>query len=138
MKTRTRRLFLPVVIVFGAAGASWLAYSLLSPYSSRNRSSAIDCTLEWGRLASFPSSAHQLTITTHGNMFTREFRTFFVAPPEDIEEWLQNSPGTREAVMTMPSPGFRRFKITPGGGAEFAEVTVDDIQHQVSIKVYWS
>ena len=71
-------------------------------------------------------------------MFTREFRTFFVAPPEDIEDWLQSSPGTREAVVTTPSPGLRHFKIKPGGGAEFAEVTVDDTQHSVSICVYWS
>jgi hypothetical protein len=40
--------------------------------------------------------------------------------------------------VTTPSPGVRHFKITPGGGAEFAEVTVDDTQHRVSIKVYWS
>jgi hypothetical protein len=136
MKTRTKRLLLVValvlgsVLVFGAAGVSWLAYSI--------RASAIDCTVEWGRLAPFPQSAQQLTITAHGSMFTREIRTSFIAPPADIEEWLQSSPGTREAVVTTPSPGVRHFKITPGGGAEFAEVTVDDTQHRVSIKVYWS
>jgi hypothetical protein len=143
MKTRTKRLLtvsllLGSVLVFGAAGVSWLAYSLLSPDSSLNRASAINCTLEWGRLAPFPPSAQHLTITAHGSMFTREFRTFFVAPPADIEEWLHRSPGTDEAVVTTPSAGVRHFQIKPGGGAEFAEVTVDDTQHSVSIYVYWS
>jgi hypothetical protein len=140
MTTRTKRVLLAVgsVLVFGGAGLMWLAYSFLSPDSSRNRASAIDCTLEWGRLAPLPPSAQQLTVTTHGSMFSREFRTNFVAPPEDIEEWVQCSPGTREAVVTTPSPGVRHFQIKPGGGAEFAEVTVDDTQHSVSIRVYWS
>jgi hypothetical protein len=137
MKTRAKRL-LAVGLVFGAVGVSWLAYSFLSPHSSRNRASAMDCTLEWARLAPLPPSAQQLTISTHGSMFTREFRASFVAPPEDIEEWLRTSLGTREAVVTPPSPGVRHFQIKPGGGAEFAEVTVDDTQHRVSIHVYWS
>jgi hypothetical protein len=144
MKIRTKRLLVTLVLVlgsilvFGAAAASWFAYSFLSPDSSRNRASAIDCTLEWGRLDPFPPSAQQLTITTHGGMFTREFRTSFVAPSADIDEWLQIAPGTREAVVTVPSPGVRHFQIAPGGGAAFAEVIVDDTQHRVSIKVYWS
>jgi hypothetical protein len=115
-----------------------LAYSFLSPDSSRNQASALDATREWGRLDPLPPSAQQLTIATHGSMFTREFRISFVAPPEDIEAWLKSSPGTREAIVTTPSPGVRLFRITPGGGAEFAEVTVDDALRRVSIHVYWS
>jgi hypothetical protein len=137
MKTRTK-CFLAVGLVFVTAGVSWLAYSFLSPDSSRNRASALDCILAWGRLAPLPRSAQQLTVTTHGNAFTREFRTSFVAPPEDIEEWLQTSLGTCDAVVTQASPGVRHFQIKPGGGAEFAEVTVDDTQHRVSVRVYWS
>ena len=141
MKTRTKRLLLAAGLVFGGAfvlGVAWLAYSFLSPDSARNRGAALDATREWGRLDPLPPSAQQLTITTHGSIFTSEFRTSFVAPPEDIEAWLENSPGTREAVMTRLSPGVRHFKITPGGGAEFAEVIVDDSIHRVSIRVYWS
>jgi hypothetical protein len=144
LKPQTKRLRLVLVLVLasvfvlGAAGISWLAYSFLSSDSSRNRASAIDCTLEWGRLAPFPPSAQQLAVSTHGSMFTREFRLSFAALPQDIEEWLQRSPGTREAIVTTPSPGVRHFQITPGGGAEFAEVTVDDAEHRVFIRVYWS
>jgi hypothetical protein len=140
MKPRTKRILLWVCGVFliGMCGIAWLGYTFLSPNSSGNRSSAIDCTLTWGRLAPFPASAQQFTITTEGSAFTRAFRVTFIAPPGDIEQWLQQSPGTRDTVPTTPSPGVRHFKIPPGGGAQWAEVTVDDTNHRVSIYVYWS
>jgi hypothetical protein len=56
----------------------------------------------------------------------RAFRSSFTAPAPDIEQWLQQSPGTREAQPSTPSPGIRRFEIVPGGGAQHAEVTVGD------------
>ncbi len=136
MERRTKRvvaldLMLGSVVVLGAIGVGWLAYSV-------HWASAMHCTLEWGRLAPLPRSAHQITISTYGSMFTREFRTSFIASPEDIEEWLQSSPGTCEGVVSTPSPGIRHFQIKAGGGAEFAEVTVDDSLHYVLIHVYWS
>ena len=140
MKTRTKRLLLIIcgslLLIFG--GVSWLGYTLLSPNSFLNRASTIDSILTWGRLASFPSSAQQLTIDGGGSMFTRSFRTSFVALPEEINDWLRRSPGTSEAPVKIPSPGFRHFEIVPGGGAQHAEVTVDDTLHVVSIYVYWS
>ena len=137
MKPRTKRILLWVGCVFliGICGIAWLGYSVFSPNSSRNRASAIDCTLTWGRLAPFPASAQQFSITTEGSAFTRAFRSSFVAPQTDIEQWLQQSPGTRETVPTTPSAGVRHFEIPPGGGAQWAEVTVDDTNHHVSIYV---
>ncbi len=140
MKTRTRRLLVVLggVLLLGVAGVPWLVSSYLSAKDREDRASAIDATLVWGRLAPFPASAQEVAITAEGSMFTREFRASFVAPAADIEEWLQRSPGTREAVPTAPSPGVRHFQITAGGGASFAEVTVDDTQQRVFIHVYWS
>ena len=129
MKTRTKRIWLSLASVFliGICGIVW-----------QNRVDAIACTLTWGRLAPFPSSAKRFTISTTGNMFTRGFRSSFTAPAADIEQWLQQSPGTRSVQPTSPTPGIRVFGIEPGGGAQFAEVTVDDINHGVSIRVWWS
>jgi hypothetical protein len=140
MKNRTKRILLVLcgVLVFGGSGIAWLGYSFLSPNSSRNRASAIDATLTWGRLAPLPPSAQQFVISTQGSMFTRAFRASFVASAADIEQWLQQSPGTREVSPEISSPSVRHFQIAPGGGAQHAEVTVDDTQHRVSIYVYWS
>jgi hypothetical protein len=102
------------------------------------KQSAISATLKWGRLAPFPSTAEQFSITTEGNMFTRAFHASFTAPPSDIEQWLRESPGTREVSPTTPSPGIRRFQIVPGGGAQRAEVIVDDTENRVSVYVCWS
>jgi hypothetical protein len=115
-----------------------LGHELISPHSARNRASAIECTLAWGRFARFPASAQQLTISTEGGMFTRAFRVSFVAPSADIEQWLRQSPGTREVLPETASPYTRHFDIAPGDGAAHAEVTIDDTAHSVSIYVYWS
>ena len=134
--TVTRKVVLGIVggVVFVAVGFA----CVVMVFKVANRQSAIDCTLEWGRLAPFPASAEQFSITTHGNMFTREFRASFMASPAEIERWLQESPGTRQTLPTTPSPGVRKFEIKPGGGAQFAEVSVDDVKHQVFIVVSWS
>jgi hypothetical protein len=108
------------------------------PVTPWDKKSALDSTVEWARLSSFPVSAEQFSITTEGNMFTRGFHVSFTAQPSDIEQWLQQSPGTRETSPTTPSPGIRHFKIAPGGGAQRAEVTVDDTTKRVFIYVAWS
>ena len=140
MKPSTKRIrnWVGSVFLVGIWGIAWLGYSFFSPNSSRNRASAIDCTLTWGRLAPFPTSAQQFSITTEGGAFTRAFRATFIAPPADIEQWIQQSPGTRSVQPSSPSPGIRHFEIAPGSGAAWAEVTVDDTNHRVSIYVYWS
>jgi hypothetical protein len=96
------------------------------------------CTLQWGRLAPYPPSARQISIKPEGNMFTRAFRASFTAPADEIERWLQESPGTRGAAATTVSPGIRHFEIVPGGGAQAARVTVNDTTSQVYIYVCWS
>src|SRR4051794_28571534 len=107
MKPRTNGILLWLCGVFlvGICGVAWLGYT------SRDRASAIDCTLIWGRLAPFPASAGSFTISTTGNMFTRGFRSSFTAPATDIEQWLQQSPGTRDIQPSSPSPGIRQFEI---------------------------
>jgi hypothetical protein len=72
---------------------------------------------EWARLAPYPESATDLRASTSGGMFSRAFRVSFSAPAADIERWLQESPGTREATPDSPSPGKRHYAISPGGGA---------------------
>lgn len=127
-----------IVGLVATLGITWFVQSVFSPDSPANRASAIRCTLEWGRLAPFPTSARELTTTIEGSAFTRSFRVNFVAPPAEIEQWLQQSPGTRSVTPKTPSPGIRNFEITPGGGAVWADVTVDDITHRVAVYVCWS
>ncbi len=70
-------------------------------------------------------------------MFTREFVISFEAPREDIEAWLASSKGTRDATVEVEH-GSRVYQIQPGGGAQFAEVRVDESGMKVTIRVYWS
>jgi len=102
-----------------------------------NQASAMDCILTWCRLNPFPASAKHPLIDVHGNPFTRGFSVYFDAPQKDIEKWLAESPGTKDAIISTPEPGVRLFKVSPYD-ASFAEVRVDDRRHRVWIRTYWS
>jgi len=121
-----------------ASAACLLLAAVAGMFLYHNHRSMIACTLEWGRLAPFPESAREFTIRAEGGMFTRAFRASFTADPEAIEKWLRDSPGTRDVSPEKLPPNRRRFKISPGGGAQGARVTVDDDAHAVAIYVYWS
>lgn len=96
-----------------------------------------DATKEWARLNDYPASATDFTVKTRGGPFTREFTVTFVAPLEDIDAWLNQSPGTKDVTPT--TKGFvRRYEIEPGGGAQHAELEVDERTNTVWINAWWS
>ncbi len=93
--------------------------------------------LEWGRLSPFPASATHVSVETEGNSFTRSFRARFVAPKQDIQSWINDSPGLNEAVPKELSDNKVKYSIIPGGGANQAEVMIDYVLNQVEIYVSW-
>jgi hypothetical protein len=138
---RRRLLRGSISAAIGAGGLLILVLVVGSWRSERRQRSEIqrlEIPREWARLAAYPETARDLRATTSGGPFTRAFRVSFSAPAADIEKWLKDSPGTREAEPTHPSPGKRHFAISPGGGAQHAEVVVDDVAGVVAIYVYWS
>lgn len=101
------------------------------------RQAALNTALKWTRLASPPSTATHYELQVDGSAFTREFRISFVAPPGDIAQWLGSSPGVADAVISK-SGSITIYRIKPGGGAQFAEVQVDESSGVVTIRTYWS
>lgn len=93
--------------------------------------------LEWGRLAPFPANATNVSIEAEGNSFTRSFYASFVAPKQDIQTWIKNSPGINEATPQELSENKIKYTISPGGGANLAEVTIDFTMNKVNIYVSW-
>jgi hypothetical protein len=93
--------------------------------------------LEWGRLSPFPTSATNLSIKTEGGSFTRSFRASFTAPKQDIQYWIDASPGLKETTPDKLSDNKVEYIIAPGGGANQAEVTIDFGLNQVEIYVSW-
>jgi hypothetical protein len=112
-------------------------WALFVFFASDRPEAMIPPTLEWGRLAPFPTSAKNFEITTEGSSFSRAFRASFIAPAADVQRWLRESPGTRDVRPKPESANVMRYKITPGGGAAHAEVTVENGM-SVKIYVYWS
>jgi len=98
---------------------------------------AIAAASTWARIAPLPSSAHDRHVEVKGSMFTREFVITFTAPPNDVHQWLRASPGTSSAKQST-SGATTIYPITPGGGAQFAEVRVNESSGDVTIRTYWS
>jgi hypothetical protein len=121
------------VAVYGVVG--WMLVSSESPL---NRASAIKVTREWARLAPLPPSATKPEIEVRGGMFTREFVISFSAPSDEVQAWLQSSPGIRDAKITQESDGGVTYTIAPGGGAQFAELRLSADRRGVTIRAYWS
>jgi hypothetical protein len=94
--------------------------------------------LEWARLDPLPGPIADYTIEQTGGMFSREFHVTFSAKKDDIDRWLIESAGTNEAKLSVGLDGARNFKISPGGGAQYAMVSVQDKTHTVRIRTYWS
>lgn len=94
--------------------------------------------LEWGRLAPFPVNAMDVTIKTEGNAFTRSFRASFTASKPEIQAWITASPGLSETTPKEISDNKVQYIITPGGGANRAEVVIDYNLNKVEIYVSWS
>lgn len=110
---------------------------LLSGYFGWNKlekASAISTTIEWAQLAPFPDNIYDFNITTKGSSGTREFNCEFKASKETILAWLKKCPSLSEEI------NFEKdiFEIAPGGGAQFAEITVDWNIGKVVIVTYWS
>jgi len=70
-------------------------------------------------------------------MFTREFVITFTAAPNDVQQWLKASPGPAMAKQSIVGP-ITVYAISPGGGAQFAEVRVNESTGEVTIRTYWS
>ena len=146
MKDVAKPSRLSVIVVSATIFVGLVALAVLYFFSSNaleNRNSAkqnemIGIVLEWGRLAPFPVNASDVSIKTEGNSFTRSFRASFVAPAEDIQVWIKNSPGLNEATAEKVSDTQVLYTIQPGGGANRAEVTIDSVLNKVEIYVSWS
>ncbi len=93
---------------------------------------------EWTRLSPFPHSTTRMVVSEKGTMFSREFEGGFYAEPTDLEKWVEASPGLYSAIKENISSSTIQYKITPAGGAAFAEVIIDFITGEVKFKVFWS
>ena len=135
MKRKTKRIAIGCLGAFTLYGGCWLFFDIESPL---NRNSAFSAVYEWARLEPIPSAAKNISISTTGSMFSREFNLNFDASKADIESWLSISPGTKSVTPEKTVQGDLYFKISPGGGAQGAEVTVSSEGTHVWVHAYWS
>ncbi len=96
-----------------------------------------EITSEWARLAQIPDSKTEYNIYTEGNSFTRSFKSSFYLPKADLEKWIKQSPGLCDAEIETTA-NTKKYKIKPGGGAQYAEVVIDFKKCYVEIYVCWS
>jgi GGDEF domain-containing protein len=68
--------------------------------------------------------------------FTRSFRASFIAPKQDIQDWIKDSAGLNETTPNKLSENKVQYIIAPDG-ANTIEVTIDYGLNQVEIYVSW-
>lgn len=107
---------------------------------------AIEVTLRWSRLAPLPKSA-KIILAERGviGIFNTEYRCQFTATKEDINQWLEKSPGIKTAARYKPTHDGRihtsfnpshenvRYGITPIAGILYAKVNIDYTTNTVEI-----
>lgn len=116
-------------------GGIWM---VLDPNSPLNKPSAIECACEWARLNPLPVPSSAVHVETKGSMFSREFTLTFTGERKDILAWLNASPGTQNPYRDSASVLDMHQTISPGGGAQFAEIAISEQGTKVVIHVYWS
>jgi hypothetical protein len=67
-------------------------------------------------LAPFPTSRSRLAVKHQLGMFSDILTIYFVAKPDVISRWLQDSPGAQEAKITEGPFGSARYSLGPGKG----------------------
>ena len=103
----------------------------------KNRQSAIDTAIEWARLQPPPVSSLRVNVDTSGSMFSREIQLSFRADRDQLHRWLLESDGISDAKVSTKG-SVTLYDIRPGGGAQFAEVRVDESTGHVIVRTYWS
>ena len=133
MSRRTRGwVILGVISLFLSVATFFLSGDGLHPERK-----PISNALIWARLQPFPQSSRDLAVEIVRSNFTHEFRIHFKAPIADIRKWLEASPGTKEARIERNGK-WARYQIEPAGGAQFAEVNVDEESESVEVHVFRS
>jgi len=128
-------LLLLVLIGAGYVASGYFFSALVA--NNNNGAGAIETTKEWAQLSDFPVTASNVTVEAGGSVFTTEFTVEFDAPLADIETWLNESPGTKDVTPEVGG-NIRKYSIEPGGGAQHAELELDEKSGHVKINVYWS
>lgn len=103
-----------------------------------NKRSAIKCACEWARLNPLPVPASKVHVQAKGSGATREFIVTFTGERAVILAWLKDSPGTQGAYSDVEKSDHFHRRLSPGGGAQFAEITVFASGTKVVIRTYWS
>ena len=115
-----------MICVAGYFAISWMNYH-----------DGIAATKKWARINEFPASATNIDVEITGSIFTREFVVTFEASIADIDQWLTQTPGTATVTPAIEN-GIRKYTIEPGGGAQYAEIQVDETKQRVRIRAFWS
>ncbi|MEM8672186.1 MAG: hypothetical protein AAGG48_32020 [Planctomycetota bacterium] len=84
-------------------------------YRSHVRAIGLEAAQRWARMSPLPGTASGLHVETRGGPFTREFTIRFYAPSEDLNSWLDSSPGTTH-VKPVVNERTRVYTVEPGGG----------------------
>ena len=121
----------PIIIVIVAI------FAATATSCGPHKQSAIDTSIEWARLAPLPVPTRDVAVEILGSPFTREFRLSFHLSETQLEQWLSDCEGISDAEIFLKGE-VTTYSIRPGGGAQFAEVHVNQSTGEVVVRTWWS
>jgi hypothetical protein len=117
------------LVIIGIAAVAWLAWKIIHP-AGGSRSYVEEIMRDIGKLAPIPRSAQNVRVGSHWFRVTASFS----APREDIQRWIDESPGlqgfTGERIDN--GPRVRYGKLT---GNQSVQVTVEEATDHVDVIV---
>lgn len=122
-------ILLLVIIVFSTLAAC-------QPDLEESNNSARSAVTDWCRLAPFPSTRANEKIVVSGSSFTRGFEVWFTLSADELDGWIQNSPGLQDATVET-SGDITTYLIKPKDAA-YGLVRINKKTGEVYIKTYWS
>lgn len=107
-------------------------------FNYANKTNPETTALGWVGISKLPEWTIDKKVETKGGSFTREFIITFSGTKNELNDWIKNEPVFGKAQNTKMDGAVYTYSLIPQQGAQFAEIKIDFLTNQVTIRTYWS
>jgi hypothetical protein len=118
-------VFLGVTVLFAGMAAAVLGIVAWQQQRDTpfNRHAAVEQARIWGHLAPLPVAQEALSFKVHGKPWQRQTELSFEAAPENVQDWVERSPGLSGLPRPHGAKGESSALLHEDGGQGSCKVT---------------